>query len=339
MNTTRTILTALTLGVILSTHAFTQQVWNEQRITNTSWEEGGPVVWGDTVYYSANTSGSWGIYAWDAASGSRPVVQTAATEALEAVYADKIVYTVYSGGAGTADLYLFDPVNGRRAISTALGDQKRAQIYGDKVVWQDYRSGRPQIYMWDPVNGERPLLPSSSRQENPRISQSRVVWDDDQYGTYMWTPEGGAVNLGGGVSPAVYEDKVVNWTLGHYEFDNGYYLIPGYLWEWTPSTGWQTLAEHPFTEWSEVQYTKVWGDLVTWQRGIDLATVNAWDPLHGFSRVGAGFTPSVYENRIAWSSWNWDVYLSTMVPEPSSLLALAGGIGFLLLRQRRKMRR
>ncbi len=346
MKTTRITLLALTLGAILSTHAFSQQIWQEQRITNTPWAEHTPKVWGDNLYYASWESSYGEIYVRDQAQASRRLLGgDGVNRNINAVYGDKLVTNHYVNDQ--LDLYIYDPINGERPISTAPGDQYDASIFGDTVVYENWESGRPQVYMYDPINGNRALFPSNTWQEDPKIWGNRVVWDDSQHGTYMWTAEGGAVNLGSGISPAVYEDKVVAWSLGYDHWNgNGYDLIPGYLNEWTPAGGWRTLAEHWFTEWSQVQYTQLWGDLVVWQSGIDLARVRSFDPVHGISRVSEstyGWSPSVYGNKVAWAGEGTerrtDIYLSTMVPEPSSLLALAGGVGFLLLRGRKKMTR
>lgn len=346
MKTVRIALTALALLATLSQSALSQQVWQEQRITNTSWGEWAPKVYGDRVYYvdRRNTNGE--VYVWDQAHGSRRVFGGDGMDrGVWAVSGETLVTARFVNNQ--YDLYTWDPVNGERAISTAPGDQKNASMFGDTVVYENWESGRPQVYMYDPVNGNKPLFASSTWQEDPQISDSRVVWNDSQYGTYMWTPGAGAVRLGGGTSPAVYGDKVVNWTLGHNEWNgNGYTLIPGYLWEWTPAGGWKKLAQHSFTDWSDVQSTHVWGSLVVWQSGIDLARVRSWDPIHGHRRISEstyGWNPVLYGNKVAWrgmgAEGRGDIYLSTMVPEPSSLLALAGGVGFLLLRGRKKMTR
>jgi beta propeller repeat protein len=347
MKTIRITLLALILGVILSTYAFSEQVWNEQRITNTPWAEAGPVLTGDDkIYYNDRRSGHGEVYVYDQAQGSRMLIGgDTISRAVWGVSGNTLVTTRFVNSQ--YDLYLWDAVNGERPINTAAGDQRSASIFGDTVVYENWESGRPQVFMYDPINGNRALFPSNTWQENPKISSTgRVVWDDSQFRTYMWTAEGGAVNLGSGISPAVYEDKVVNWTLGYYAFDNGWYIVPGYLNAWTPAGGWKTLAQHTMTEWSDVIGTQVWGDLVVWQTRVDLAVVQAWDPAHGFSIVDQstfGWTPSVYGNRVAWAGEGaerrTDIYLSTMVPEPSSILALAGGIGFFLLRERRKRRR
>lgn len=81
---------------------------------------------------------------------------------------------------------------------------------------------------------------------------------------------------------------------------------------------------------------ETWGDLVV----LGGTSVGAWDPVHGFNIVnqsnrGLVTSFSVYDNKIAWAGNN-DIYISTLVPEPPSLLALVAGLSALGTMRRRR---
>ena len=120
---------------------------------------------------------------------------------------------------------------------------------------------------------------------------------------------------------------------------------PG-LWEWTAENELRQLWQVTFSSYWDVLYTRVWGDLVVWQCGIGPSFVAAWDPVHGYGAVndtGAvddASTPSVYGNQVAWIGREGDiqdVYVSTLIPEPSTFAGLAGFIGLCLVRWRRRI--
>jgi beta propeller repeat protein len=312
------------------THA-SAEIWAEQRLTNTAWHETGPKFdkVDGTLYYNDFRNGPADVYAWDAATGFRPVIQAPGTQVVDGAYGSTLVYRSYSQEAqGYADLYLYDPVNGTRTISTAPGDQTHAGIFGDTIVWEDHRGPYSQIYTYDPVDGERRISPTNSNQSFPKIWGDTVVFEDFRYGrsdVFRWNPNDGELllsnYLNAGAAPAIYQDKIVMFFMNdpYSSFDE-----PG-LYEWRPSGGIRRLAE---ASPSDVWYTDTWGDLVVWQHGIGPSQVEAWDPVHGFTAVNqsyAGFarTPSVYENKVAWIGGN-EVFLSTLVPEPPGALMLSG---------------
>ena len=338
----RIALVAFVMAALVSQGARADEIWTETRITNTSWWETRPVMWGNTIYYNDGRSGSGDIYTWDPVNGSRPLIQGPNSQITQTVHEHKLVYR--DNGAGNDDLYLWDAVNGTRPITTAPGDQTNADIYGDTVVWEDRRGAKPQVYMWDPVNGERPISPTAYNQISPRIWGDTVVWEDDRNGrrdVYMWNPRDGerllSTYIFGMCSPDIHEGRVVMWML-----DDPRTLLdePG-LWEWTPERGLRRLAElYPSTA---PQSCNVWGDLVVACGGGGASNVIAWDPVHGVTRVnqsclGDAMLPSLYGNTVLWQG-NWDIYMCTLVPEPSGLVALLGCGGFLAVTCRRRVRK
>jgi len=338
----RIALVAFVMAALVSQGARADEIWTETRITNTSWWETRPVMWGNTIYYNDGRSGSGDIYTWDPVNGSRPLIQGPNSQITQAVHEHKLVYR--DNGAGNDDLYLWDAVNGIRPIATAPGDQTNADIYGDTVVWEDYRvPGQSRVYIWDPVNGERPVSSVSSYQINPRIWGDTVVWEDGRNGrrdVYMWNPRDGERRLSTALfpmmSPAIYQDRVVMWVIND---PYAPWNEPG-IWEWTPQGGLRKIFEYYPT--GIPQCTGLWGDLVVWS-GSGPSNVAAWDPVHGKTRVnqsclGDAMLPSLYGNTVLWQG-NWDIYMCTLVPEPSGLVALLGCGGFLAVTCRRRVRK
>jgi hypothetical protein len=328
----------LTLSLAL-THA-SAEIWAEQRITNTPWYETGPKIWQDKIYHGDYRTGSSDIYVWTAAEGSRPLIQWEGSQGVEAVYGDSFVFRSYTQPAqGYADLYLYDPANGIRAISTAPGDQKNADIFGDTVVFEDHQGPYSQVKIWDPVNGEKLVSPTTSWQSHPRIWNDTVVWEDGRSGwrsdVYRYSPTDGETllsnYLNAAKSPAIYEDKIVMYWL-----DDPYsYLDAPGLYEWTPTGGLRRLSTNVGTE------LEVWDDLiVSYPR--ELGNILAYDPVHGWTQVNQtqvvnANMASLYGNEVAWVG-GYDIFLSTMVPEPSGLVGL-GGLGSLLCLRLRRVNR
>ena len=347
MKALRIALAAFVMAALVSQAVLSDEIWTERKLTSGA---GGhsPEVWGNTVYWVDSglaQSGYEEIRAWDAASGERVVMQVPLSQytGLQSVYQDTLLYTKYVG-SGDRDLYVWDPLLGERAISIAPGYQYHADIYGDTVVWEDRRGAKSQVYIWDPVNGERPISPTAYNQISPRIWGDTVVWEDDRNGrrdVYMWNPRDGerllSTYIFGMCSPDIHEGRVVMWML-----DDPRTLLdePG-LWEWTPQRGLKRLAElYPSTA---PQSCNVWGDLVVACGGGGASNVIAWDPVHGVTRVnqsalGAAGSPSLYGTTVAWTGYS-DVYVSTLVPEPSGLITLLGWAGFLALTRRRRLRK
>ena len=333
------------MAALVSQGARADEIWSERKLTSGA---GGhsPEVWANTVYWVDSRfwqSGYEEIRAWDAASGERVVRQVPLYTVIESVYEDRLLYSTYAP-SGHWDLYVWDPLLGEQAVCTAPGDQFPGDIHGDTVVWQDRRGAKSQVYIWDPVNGERPISPTAYNQISPRIWGDTVVWEDDRNGrrdVYMWNPRDGerllSTYIFGMCSPDIHEGRVVMWML-----DDPRTLLdePG-LWEWTPERGLRRLAElYPSTA---PQSCNVWGDLVVACGGGGASNVIAWDPVHGVTRVnqsclGDAMLPSLYGNTVLWQG-NWDIYMCTLVPEPSGLVALLGCGGFLAVTCRRRVRK
>jgi len=349
MKALRIALAAFVMAALVSQAVLSDEIWTERKLTSGA---GGhsPEVWGNTVYWVDSRlaqSGYEEIRAWDAASGERVVMQVPLSQytGLQSVYQDTLLYTKYVG-SGDRDLYVWDPLLGERAISIAPGYQYHADIYGDTVVWEDRRGAKSQVYIWDPVNGERPISPTAYGQIRPRIWGDTVVWEDDRNGrrdVYMWNPRDGERRLSTALfpmmSPAIYQDRVVMCVIND---PYAPWNEPG-IWEWTPQGGLSKVAEIFFWDVYDVVDTRLWGDLVVWQCGGGPSDVLAWDPVHGVNRVnqsalGAAFSPSLYGNTVAWTGYS-DVYVSTLVPEPSGLITLLGWAGFLALTRRRRLRK
>jgi len=340
-------LAAFVMAALVSQGARADEIWTERKLTSGA---GGhsPEVWANTVYWVDSRfwqSGYEEIRAWDAASGERVVRQVPLYTVIESVYEDRLLYSTYAP-SGHWDLYVWDPLLGEQAVCTAPGDQFPGDIHGDTVVWQDRRGAKSQVYIWDPVNGERPISPTAYGQIRPRIWGDTVVWEDDRNGrrdVYMWNPRDGERRLSTALfpmmSPDIYQDRVVMCVIND---PYAPWNEPG-IWEWTPQGGLSKVAEIFFWDVYDVLYTQLWGDLVVWQSGSHPSDVVAWDPVHGLNRVnqsavGAAFAPSLYGTTVAWTGYS-DVYVSTLVPEPSGLVALLGCGGFLALTRRRRVRR
>lgn len=260
-----------------------------------------------------------------------------------------IVYT--EGTSAERTLCIWDPVNGRRVISSGIGERANARIYGNTVVWEDYRSGVfGKVYVWDPVNGERPITNRASSQYNPSIWGDTIAWTDRPYSdiynqqrdAFVWNPTDGETRLAWGMSnPVVLDDKVymtleTYWPLGQYSTP-----MPDstYLYRQALGGGQATKLIDMLTV--NVSYLSCAGSVVTWTAGGG-STIQAWDPVNGYSKVNVGtfdsaVSPWAYGRSIVWVG-DGDIYLSTLVPEPSSLTVLAVGLAGLLgtaLRRRR----
>jgi len=322
--------------------------WVETRITGDGASPYTPKIWGDAVYWTDARNYQTGyvdIRKWTP-SGGEAIIRQLPWEwgnDIEAIYQDRLVL-MRGVSSSNWDLYAYDLATGVEIpITTAGGKQQNADIYEGTVVWEDHRGTYSQIYMWDEAGGERAVSPSTTNQTVPKIWGDRVVWDERTGDTpetytsqvYSWTPSEGTQLVGYGFNPAIYDDRVVGWTPAKTDPYPPYLYQPGTLWEWTPGGGKVTLAEHEST--NPGNNTDMWGDLIAWGS----TNVGAWDPTNGFTRVpqGTGFScgfPSVYDNQVAWVG-NSNIYLSTLVPEPGSLLAfgsLAGGLGLAAWRRR-----
>ena len=343
MKATRIILACLALLAILGGSCFCAQVWQETRITNGDSASGPPCIYGDTVYWTETNNVSPGtseIRAWDSTNGLRVVRQTPDTTMLRCVYEDKMVLWDYSASSNF-DLYLWDPARGQTAITTAPGRQSNPDIYGSTVVYEDYSGSVSQVHIWEPVNGDRALSPTGYVQYNPRIYGDTVVWEDGRngrYDVYMWNPRDGERRLSTYIysmcKPAIYEDRVLMWVPYNPDFDFG----EAGMWEWTPTGGLRLVypANRPYPP----DCFDFWGDLAVFSPGTQ-GNVIGWDTVNGTTRINqaaqnqAGGV-SIYDNKVVWVG-NHDIYLSTLVvPEPSSLLALAGGCTVLLACRRRR---
>ena len=295
---------------------------------------GNPRIYGDHVYYGAeDTSGLSSVYRWTKDQGSvRLLGGDGIWRRPEAVWEDKVVVNRYVNNQ--LDLWLYDPVNGETAITAAAGDQYEADIYGSTVVYEDRSGTYSQVMIWDEVNGERILSPASANQTVPKIYGDRVVYQENG-GVWMWTPTTGATRLATGRSPVIYGDKIVYF---YPATSDPYGFYPGNIMQWTPSGGFQSLA--PWYDYGGAFEVDMSDTLVAWSLG-DPRYASTYDPAHGV-RLLADMTPamigSVYGNSVAWVG-SYNVYLSTLVPEPSGLIALSsfGGVFSLLcLRRRRK---
>lgn len=347
MKTTAVLLLAAVLTALLPLPAASQDpLWQVQRITNTSWAEYAPKIWGDTVYYSSRQNGYGEIYAWSEAQGSRKLIGSGdgIHRYVSDVYEDKLLIGHYTDNPtnGQTDLYLWDSINGERLIGTGTSDLFDAKMFGDTVVW--VKQGR--IWAWDPVNGSRILYNEGSTQYQPRIWGDRIIWrtmnnnypNYDDGGIFIWTPGSEPTTIPGSWSYSyidIYEDKVVMWRSAFWVYPGGQpgIYFPGSLSMWTP-TGSQTI-EHDLSS-LDVQ---IWGDLV-------VSSTATWDPARGFtyySEQGHYVDSfSVYGNKVVWAAdgaeGRGDIYLSTMTPEPSSMLALSGGLIALVAFRRRRQR-
>jgi len=335
------IFTVLLLFALAQIASAQGSVWQETRITGDGAYPSTPKIWQDTVYWRDQRSYQSGyeeIRAWDPTGGERAIAQVPMYSLLESIYQQKIVYQTYVSG-NNYDLYSWDPSNGHIPITTAAGIQNNADIYGSEnlvVVWEDHRGTTySQIYVWDAVNGERILSPASANQTVPKIWGDRVVWQEDNPGgtefkIYSYTPSEGRRFIGYGVSPGIWQDRVVGWKRAYYDKSDPYnwVFVPGSLWQWTPAGGLVNLAEHNWT--TGIEYTDMWGTLVVANYG------RAWDPVNGFTYNAVNY-PSIYENNVAGVRSN-NIYLETLVPEPSGLLALSSLAGALLLFKPKKRR-
>jgi beta propeller repeat protein len=331
MKAAAVVLLAVILAALIVTPAASQAMWQEQLVLGESWAENDPKMWGSTIYYADHRAGYPDVYAYDPLNGSRPIIQGPRQQYPEAVYEDKLVYSDYRTGTGS--LYLWDQASGSQLISSSIGPDAHTSIYGDLVVWEDYRAGlgNPRVYMWDPMNGETRISSTETSQTAPKVWGNRVIWQEGSQ-VRTWSPDGGASQIGSGNYSAVYQDRVVIWQNAWTEPSSGGYpgkYHPGFLKEWTPETGLRTILEHDKT----TSGLELWGDLVVLSTG-------AWDPVHGFSYyIEPGHyvnAYSLYGNQVAWVSGDNNIFLSTMIPEPSSLFALAVGLGALagMLRRR-----
>ncbi len=327
------VLLVLALSVFLLTllghPALCGWEWQVTRLTNTPYFEATPRVWGDTVYYADYRSGTGDVYAWDAVNGSRPVLERPGNQAVMSVYEDKLVVAEYANSQ--YDLYLWDPDGGLQPISVAPGNQRNADISGDLVVYEDYSSSISQVYMWDPVNGSRPISPTSYSQTGPRVCDGRVVWNDLRHGrgdVYMWTAQGGVERLSTYIYPMqypdVHDDKVVMY-------------VPWDETMWDPYGIWQWQAGHgitgPLIPYDGGPTIRMWGDLVAYGGG----GVRAYHPSVGVTSLSSERVMSLdaWGNSVVWATDSYDIYMATLVPEPSSLLALVAGCTALLVCRRR----
>jgi hypothetical protein len=135
--------------------------------------------------------------------------------------------------------------------------------------------------------------------------------------------------------PAIYGDRVLMWVPYDPDFDFG----EAGMWEWTPQDGLRMLwgINMPLPP----NCFDVWDDIIVFSDGAQ-SNVFAYDP-PWYTRInqsaqGYAGGVSLYGNRAVWVG-NHDIYLSTLVPEPSSLLALSAGCtGLLVLLRRRRAR-
>ena len=334
MKGTRVLFIAAGLVVVLAQCALCVQVWTTpQKITTSgTWFRGGPVAYGDKVYFNDRRSGKSEIYVWDQAGGERLYMSGTLSTSVRAVYGEKLVYSTYN--SGLYSLYLHDPAIGDRLISPTYSGSGSA-IYGDTVAFEDNRSGFQQIYTWDPVNGERHLNPTSYDQMNPRIWGNKVVYEDYQFteedprysdppDLYTWDPVNGNIFLARyGQSPVIYQDDIYAYMYGSYS---------GGLWKSGPG-GWVVSGPGIGLP------SGVWDDLVVMYNGY------SWDPVHGAVQITSmgGTQYSLYGRQVAWQKSNGiytDIYVSTYVPEPSGACALGLllGSGCVPLIRRRRVR-
>ena len=330
-------LIALGLAGVFASSARCELHWETTRLTNTTWRERAPKLYGNQVYYNDFRNGAADIYRLTIGGGGAvPVIQSPGTQSVEAIYEDRILYRSYTQEAeGYADLYLLDPALGATAVTTAPGEQKNADMDGDLVVYESYETGVPQVWAWDPVNGNRPLDPTGKPQDGPRVYGGRVVWTDgrnyspynERTDVYSWTAEEGVTRLStayfsaGG--PDIFGDRVLMTV-----YDT-IYPDPEGTWEWREGQGLT-----PFLPGVDGPMMRTWGDLIAWGG----AYTTAYHPSLGVTTLNSSQVLSldVYSNSVVWADYNYDIWMAQLVPEPSAILSLASFAGLLACLRRRR---
>ena len=329
---------ALGLGALLAPTCFGQLHWETRKIIGGhTWATGGPVKWGDAVYYNDRRTGNNDVYVWTEAAGEQPLISGADSVAVWGVYENKLAVTKYVNSQ--YDLYLYDPLAGLQPISTAAGSQYNADMYGDLVVYEDNSTGVPQVWAWDPVNGNRPLDPTGKPQNGPRVYNGRVVWTDgrnyspynERTDVYSWTAEEGVTRLStayfsaGG--PDIFGDRVAMHV-----YDT-IYPDPEGTWEWREGQGISPLL--PGVSGNNL---RMWGDLLAWPgSGGPVVYYPALGVTH-LATSGTVYSLDVYGNSVVWADNYYDIWMAELVPEPSAFFTLASFAGLLVSLRRRRQK-
>jgi len=293
--------------------------WVATRITGSGAFPTTPKTFGGVVYWSDDRSYQNGydeIRCWTPATGETVLTQVPVWTTLNSVWDETLVYERYVSGNNT-DLYLYNASGGHVALTTAGGVQTNADLYQGTVAYEDHSGSVSRVMLWQESTGiSTPVAPSSYEQVAPKIWGDRVVWQENRPSgarIYSYSPSEGTQLIGWGMSPGVYEDRIVAWTRAWWDDFDPFHQVyhPGTLWQWTPSGGIETLAEHSST--TGVTGTDMWG-------GIISSNYRVWDPVYGLTNLGITSTSTYWNSVVGVRDGN--IYLETMVPEPSSLAGM-----------------
>lgn len=342
------VVVVLLFAMAISANAFTFTKW---QVTTSELKQTSPVMSGNSVYWRQWYSGSESnIWTQDLQTKQeRPIVERLTEKTPVASSGDYLLYhESIEGDPNWYDTSLYNTAT-REDILIALGPENQVahDIWNNKVI---YTTGFawPDSYLYDINTGETRLLANEAIR--PRIWGNTAVWIKSygfgystvvscnlQTGEITQVPTANDHNQS---LPDIYQDKVV-WSGLNDNLGIFYKNL---------TTG----EERKIADSGE--YPVIWGDFIAWNQADDTGVYNiyaysissgetlkvsdnesqtwAWEP------YGA---PYLYENTVLWTSGSINGYGNIFaaqlnpVPEPSSFLALCGGVaGLLAIRRRRK---
>jgi len=262
----------------------------ETRITDNSYDQRNPRVWGKRVVWEDNRNGNTDIYMYDPVLGEYPICTNSYNQTSPDIYGTNIVWS--DGRDWKRDIYMYD-LSQQKEILICGADkaQYTPSISKSFIAWQDYRNGNPDIYMYNLISEKETVIcDEDGEQFNPSVyaegsaSEIKVVYADKRSSTW-----------------SIYMYYPFYWNTGD----------PGLEWKPAITNAYSSDQEMPHVDGNQIVYLDDFeGEPHIYK--FELTNPVAGESLPVCLAEGGQFGPRTSKGRIVWSDFrngNWDIYL------------------------------